>query len=141
MSLESARSAVSTTFQSEFGAAYPTTPISWENVRFTQPENKAWVHFAFVMGDSVRQEAGNTKNYRHFGVINVTILVPQDTGTKLSTEMVDKVFNILADRDWSTAEGALTTYGAQKISRGNVNGWYTRNVLLEYRYDTSIERG
>lgn len=140
MSIESARAAVSATFQTEFATAYPAVDIAWENVRFTQPENEPWIYFAFLMGDSVRQEIGSTKNYRHFGVINVTILVPQDAGTKLSTQLVDKVFNILADREWSTAEGALTTYGAQKRTRGVVNGWYTRNVMVEYRYDTSIDR-
>lgn len=140
MSLEQARAAVAATFQSEFGAAYPTVPISFENVRFEQPVNKPWVYFSFILGDAVRQELSDAKRYRHLGVVNVTVMVPTDTGTKLSTEIVDKVFNILADRQWNTADGALTTYGAQKRTRGVINGWYTRNVMLEYRYDTSIDR-
>lgn len=140
MSLEQARVAVTDTFQTAFALAYPDVPISFENVRFEQPKNAAWVHFAFVPGDAVRQDVSSGK-YRHFGVINVTVLVPQDSGTKQSTELTDKVFNILADRQWSTADGSVTTFSAQKRTRGVINGWYARNVLVEFRYDASIDRG
>jgi len=139
MSLDQARQAITDAFQTEFATAYPGVPIAFENVRFKQPTNAAWVHFAMIPGDAVRRDI-STGKYRHYGVINVTILVPQDTGTKESTELTDKVFSIVADRQWSTATGSLKTYGAQRRTRGVINGWYTRNVMLEFRYDSSVER-
>lgn len=141
MNFNSVREQVETTFKNEFGAAYPAVPIQYENVRFKQPTGTAWVDLRIAENIYQRQNVGGSKKYRGFGVINVIIMVPEESGTVALNNMADKVFNILADRGWSLPGGdSLTTYGAEKQSRGLVNGFYCKTVQTDFRYETELDR-
>lgn len=140
MNFDGVREAIETTFKTEFGTSHPTVPVQYENVRFRQPTGGPWVDIRIIEGDYVRQNLGSSQKYRGFGVINVTCLVPEETGTVLINAITDRVFNILADRQWNVAGDSLNTYGAEKRTRGVVNGFYAKNVMVEFRFDTEIDR-
>lgn len=140
MNFDGVREAIETTFKTEFGTSHPTVPVQYENVRFRQPTGGPWVDIRIIEGDYVRQNLGSSQKYRGFGVINVTCLVPEETGSVVLNGITDKVFNILADRQWNVAGDSLNTYGGEKRTRGVVNGFYAKNVLVEFRFDTEIDR-
>jgi len=140
MNFDGAREQIETTIKTEFGTAFPTYKVQYENVRFEQPKGTPWIDVRIIEGDYVRQNLGTSKKYRGYGVINVTCLVPEDSGTKIINQITDAVFNILADRDWSVSGDSLTTYGGKKVTRGVINGFYAKNVVVEFRFDTEVAR-
>lgn len=140
MNFDGVREVIETTFKTEFGTAYPAVPVQYENVRFKQPTGSAWVDIRIIEGDYVRQNLGSSKKYRGFGAINVTCLVPEESGSVSLNGITDKVFTILADRQWNVAGDSLNTYGGEKRTRGVVNGFYAKNVMVEFRFDTEIIR-
>lgn len=140
MSFDQAREAIFETFKTEFGTAYPSTKVYFENQPFEQPKGAPWVSIAFLPNVSHRAALGPGNQFHHLGVLNVNVYVPENTGTKVMHQMGDKVFNILADREWSLAAGALTTYGCERRTRGATQGWYIHNVQCEFRLDASLVR-
>lgn len=140
MSFDQARAAAFDAFKTEFGTAYPAVKIYFENQPFKQPVGEDWVSIAFIPNVSQRANIGTTKNFHHYGVLNVNVYVRENTGTALMHAMADKVFTILCDRDWSLADGKLTTYGAERRTRGLMNGFYIHNVQCEFCLDASLER-
>lgn len=141
MNFNSVRAKLEATFQTEFAASYPTVKVQYENVRFTQPKAAAWVDLRIVENTYARQNLGTSKKYRGYGVINCIILVPEESGTVALNDMADAAFNIFADRSWSLAGGdSLTTYGAEKQTRGLINGFYCKTVQVDFRYETELDR-
>jgi hypothetical protein len=141
MSFDAVREKIFDTFQSEFSAAQSGVEIAYQNRKFTQPAGLPWVYIAIVPGDSERKEISSSKLFCHYGVINVTVMVPEDSGTKKLTEMADATFTILADRNWALPGGArVTTYGIKTVDRGVVNGLYARNVMVEFRHEAQLIR-
>lgn len=140
MSFDVARQAVFQTFKTEFGLAFPTVKVHYENQPFDQPKGAAWVSLAFIPNLSRRADIGADMNFKHEGVINVNVMVPENTGTKDQHTMADKVFTILADREWGLAEGRLITYGIQRRSRGLIGGFYTANIQCEFCLDARLIR-
>ena len=140
MSFEAARAAIFGTFKQEFGLAYPTTKVYYENQKFEQPVGQPWVSIAFIPNLSRRADIGTVKHFKHEGVVNVNVMVPEDTGTKTMHEMADKVFTVLADRDWGIGDNKVTTYGVQRRSRGVVAGYYVHNIQCEFCLDASLDR-
>lgn len=140
MNTDGVREQIETTFKSEFGTAHPTVPVQYENVRFKQPNGKAWVDIRIIPNVFKRMNVGPRKAYRGYGVINVTCLVPEEGGSKELNDIADTVFDILADREWNVAGDRLTTYGAEMRTRGLVNGFYAKNVMVEFHFDSEVGR-
>lgn len=120
---------------SEFTPLHPTVPIAFLNDRFEQPRGSAWVQMAVIDGVSQRVELGRPYPRWQYGVINVTCMVPEGTGTALAKQLADSVLKVFADRQRPVAAigGGVTTYGAEKKHRGVINGWFTVNVLVDWR--------
>jgi len=136
MSLDAQREVLFGAIKNELPGLQPGLPIQFENQKFTQPRGAAWVSVSIAPGISRRKEISSSRGFYHFGVVNVTVLVPEDQGTKQMWDIASSVFSILADRDFSHESGKITTYGVQRRNRGLANGFYVLNVLCEYRHET-----
>jgi len=136
MSLDAARATLFSEFQTGFAAKQPGVPICFENQRFDQPKNTAWVYAAMLPGLSKRMNFGGDRKFRHQGVFNVTCMAPEDSGTKTLTDIAEAVFETLADRIIGVPGGGqIVTFGIQRKTRGLINGVYVINVMVEYRHD------
>lgn len=141
MSFEAVQQLLHETLQSEFAAQHPDVPMMFENAKYKQPKGAAWVYVALVPGDIHRKEISQSGLYCDYGVVNIACMVPEDKGTKDLQKMTDTIFHILFDRNWNLgSNGRLTTYGVKRRNRGLVNGFYTWNVLSEYRYEDRFVR-
>lgn len=136
MSTESFREVVSGHFASQWVSQYPLVPISFENVKFAQPTDTAWVNFIIVPGDRFATAIGQNAGRRQMGVLNIAVMVPQDTGSKASNEMVDHIVSIFEDLKLTvTAFGRANFFNTEVRKRGNISGYYTQNVQIEFQYD------
>lgn len=118
-------------------AAIPGTPIMYENQKFTQPKNGAFVKVSVQPNMSARKDIGtNHRIFRHWGVINCVILVPEDTGMKTLTELSEALFLALADRKFAVpGGGSLSFCHAKRANRGTLNGYQNAGVMVEYYMD------
>lgn len=138
MSFDSVRVAVTTTIQNELAPKAPDIPIHFENQKFKQPQGP-WFYVAVIPGDGQRMEISSSRRYRHFGVINMQVMVPQDVGTKLLNELTNIAFTVLADRSWVLPGGGrMTTHCCKRRNRGLLNGFLTYSIQVEYRHDEAI---
>lgn len=135
MSTDKVREVFEAAMLSEFTPLHPTVPIAFLNDRFEQPRGSPWIQVAVVGGITRRVELGRPYPRWQFGVVNVTCMVPEGTGTKLVRQLADSVVKVLADRQRPVAAigGSVTTYDAEQKDRGVINGWYAVNVLMDWR--------
>lgn len=146
MSFDAVRQQIQDTLQSELSMSAPGVPVYFENTKFQQPGEGTvargpWIFCAIAPNVSQRADLSQ-RLFFHMGVINVSVMVPQDTGTKVLFELSEKVFVILADRNWSLpgSEDRLTTYGTVQKNRGLMNGHYTFSVIAQYRHEARHPR-
>jgi hypothetical protein len=126
-------------FQLKFATRHPTVPIVWENQKEPTKVNQPFVFVDLIPGVSRRKDLSRSI-YEETGVINVTILVPVDTGTKTLNDLATTVRDILADREWSGETGKLVTYGLERRRRGASQGTYGHIVAVDYAYTEAISR-
>lgn len=135
MSFDAVRQTAYAVISSELAPRVPGIKICFENQKFDQP-NDPWIYVALIPGDSQRMEVSSSRLYRHHGLINVQIMVPQDKGTKVLHDVTQAVFEVLADRQWNLpGAGRMTTYCCKRRNRGLLNGFLTYSIQTEYRHD------
>jgi Bacteriophage related domain of unknown function len=118
-------------------AALPTTSIKFENQKFVQPSGAPWVKISVQPTHSSRKDIGaNRRIFRHLGVINCVVLVPEDTGMKTLTNMTDAIFKALADQKFAIPGGGYISFCyAKRSNAGVMNGWQSARVAVEYHID------
>lgn len=142
MSEDAIRETIFSTLQAEFAAVVSGCDLVPENTKHNQ-STRPWLYMQLVPARSARKEISSSGLTDHTGVINVLCMVPQDSGTKKMWEMVDAVYRILADRNWSLPGdngGRLTLCDAEKRNRGLINGYYTATVMTDYRLEKRLVR-
>lgn len=134
MSMDAIRETFEAALLAEFPALHPGVPIAFLNTAFEQPKGAPWIHVAVLGGPLMRANVGNGRQFKQMGVVNVTCLVPENTGTKVANQLADSVIKILCDRERAVpAFGSVTTYGTERRDRGAINGWYSINVMCDFR--------
>lgn len=115
----------------------PGTKVQAENTKFVQPPNAPWVKVSVQPVMSKRKDIGSVNRiFRHFGVVNCTILVPEDSGMKVLTEMSSAIFLALADQRFAIPGGGYLTFcHAKRANRGRMNGFQSAGVMVEYHVD------
>jgi len=107
------------------------TPIAYQNVPFTPPEQTAWVRVHVLPGASGRIEMSNNPRFRCRGIIDVTIFLPLDTAVGRGDELVDTVVPIFRASQFD----GITCRSADVAHQGVRNGWYQINVTIPYFRD------
>jgi hypothetical protein len=133
MSTEAIREEVFSTFINEFAPLYPEVSLEFQRTKSNPPRDQPRVYLAIIPGDTYRAEVGGNLKFA-LGVINVTCMVPENSGSKLLNNIADKVRDILIDRKWDVGgNSSLSTYGISRRDRGMINGYETVNIMCEYR--------
>lgn len=134
MSMDAIRQTFEAAIQSEFPPLHPGVPMEFQNQPFEQPKGAPWISVAVLAGPEVRANIGNPAQFKQFGVVNVTCMVPENTGMKVVHQIADSVSKILKDRQRPLPTiGSVTTYATEKRDRGVINGWQTVNVMCDFR--------
>lgn len=120
--------------QSRFAAVMGNVQVSWPNVTFTPPSPSIeWYRFKVSNGDAERVLIGRaTSNYRSYGIIQIQVFVPLNTGNANGLQKADAVAAVF--RNWYGAtvrcqEASIKDIGAEG------NGWYQYNVNIPFYRD------
>lgn len=123
-----------------FAAKRPGTPIGFENTKFDQPKGTPWVYVAYQPNQSRRMNIGTRRVFRHMGIVIISCMAPEDSGTKTINEIRDIAFNAVVDRSENLgADGYLKLCFAETRNRGMVNGWLAYSVQVEYHQDVDLQ--
>lgn len=87
MSFTSARRAVETFFAENWSE----TPIAFENVAFTPPEDRHWVKLMILNEQTEQAALGRPTLRRHRGRILVYCFAPLGAGAQAATTLADRV--------------------------------------------------
>lgn len=110
------------------------------NTKYVDPV-VPWIHVAVLPNIVRRANIGASQEFKALGCVNVTCLVPANTGTAVVRQIADSVEIVLVDRTLAIpGGGAITLYDLSTIDRGVVNGWYTVNVKANYRAKYNLIR-
>lgn len=141
MSTDAIRAVLEGEMQTRYPALQPAVPVKFINTRFTTP-TVPWVHVAVCPNLDKQANIGAAQqNYDSWGVVNVTCLVPEHSGTGNARQLADSVVSVLGGRTIAIPGGGqIVTYGVSYRDRGVVNGWFTVNVIVSYRARTVLVR-
>jgi len=134
MDLDRVRKHAFTVIKNAMAANHATVVVGYENQKFSQPKDAPWVYVTVLPSVTHKRELGG-QSLCSYGVINVHVNVPAERGTDDGLRIIQTLIDTLVDKNFAlTPSGYLTYYGSQARTRGNVNGWYARNFLCEFKY-------
>jgi Bacteriophage related domain of unknown function len=137
MSMDSMREYVTAEFQTAWGLAFPNVPVQYENLRFAQPSTTAWVSIDILPVDHRRASVGTEKRFiRETGFVSICVYVPENTGTKAASNMIDAACDVFEDRVGALSDGeSVSFYAAKKRKTGVKAGFYEITGMVPYRRD------
>lgn len=135
MSFESERATIMGYLSSNWSPSDP--PINYENKDFTQPET-TWLDALLLGLDSKRASLGGPHHLnRYWGELQVTVLVPQNDGTKNSNILVDKIVALFDNLELTCGDGdSIVFQTPKKLTLGLSNGRYRIIVRCPFYRDS-----
>lgn len=113
---------------------WPSLRIYFGNHKPNPNSGQPWCVINVIPNTQARVNIGSPKDFKACGVINCQIMAPENTGEQTAMDIRDSLVSLLVDRQLPVAPlGSVTLYGAEKRTRGVINGWYTLGLVLEYR--------
>ena len=85
--------------------------VAWPNKPFETPKKAQFCVFSIVDRGTVRKSIGVNYFKRYFGTVQLDIYVPQDSGTKPSREISDKLEPIYDSLNLPMGNGQLLVFG------------------------------
>ena len=126
MSFENERTEIENRLQ----ANWIDTPVSWENITFSEPNNSAWIRLNILNGATEYRAINYKKRYN--GIINVQIFVPIKTGTTVARQYSDIICSLFDSVIFDTVvcdTSSVTIVGSD-------TKWYQINVDTPYWRDS-----
>lgn len=134
MNGEEARQALSDRFITEWEFAFPTYEIFIEGI--SEPDlttqEDPFVMFKVNLPKVSQAELSDTPMKRYEGVVEIGLYVPMGQGTKKLFLMNDAVVDSMAVQTIS----GIRMYSAIPIEREPAVGWQSREVLVNYSFDS-----
>lgn len=134
MNGEEARQALATAFVTGWEAAHPTYEIFAEGIRDPDLTNQevAFVTLKISLPRVSQAELGDNPMKRYEGLVELGLFVPEGQGTKKFFEMNDTIVDTLAVQ----VINGIRMYSATTIERQPAVGWQSREVLVNYSFDS-----
>ena len=126
--LETIRASV----QGFFNTGWSTrTPIQWEQVAYEPTPGTAYVTVWVTDSDAIQVGMGSVKPFRVFGIVQIDINCPVNTGIVTITGHADKVKDIFLGKQTS----AGVTFRNMKIFKTTVGVWQRWCVSFNFYKD------
>lgn len=134
MNGEEARQILTEAFIAGWELAHPTFEIFVEGDKSPDltDQNLPFVQFKVGLPRVAQAELGNNPMKRYEGLVELGLFVPKGQGTKNFFEMNETIVNTLAIQVIS----GIRMYSAVPIERQPAVGWQSREVLVNYSFDS-----
>lgn len=119
-----------------FATANGNLPIAWEDVKFDQAGKVIWLKPVLYVSDTLNPTVGDNM-YRQVGFIQVSVCVPEGTGTSAAEIIIDKLVDYFPRGSEVLREGLYiefprTPYSQQVFTLNTVR-YYP--VVIRYSVD------
>jgi len=87
--------------ESAFSTSWATaTPIAWENVAYEPTPSTQFVSLRILPSNVNRRNIGQANAlYRYFGIVEIVIYVPKNTGMATAYDLADRAIAIFRDNN------------------------------------------
>jgi hypothetical protein len=122
--------------KAQMTAQYPTVTIRWENVDTAKTSEGVLIAPRIMPGKSFRRDIGGKKSKRAVGIMQVDVMVPDDTATGLRNEIAEFLGDFFEEKQYFVSKGKVTFENPEYSNRGFNNGFYRLVLRLPYTIDT-----
>ncbi len=132
MGFETRHNAIRKKFRDDIETPESPLVVLYDNAPTQKPENKKWVRFTILPGESFQVSIGtNNKRFRHPGVAMVQIFTLVESGDQTALDLADKIQKKFRSQ---TTDGV--TYRTPSIVVvGRNEGWYQVNINCPFFQD------
>lgn len=136
MSLESQRSYLETRL-TNVAPLYTPTPALWfDNLAFEPNISGNHIVLTILDGDSRPADIGNKTVDRHVGIVQIDVLIPEDSGSAPAKKMADYFGNAFRKIDVILEDGArLVTKIPEYKNMGTKNSFYRYVISIPFKRD------
>lgn len=132
MSFADERSAI----ENRLSTNWTSTPVQYDNVPFTKPDDNTYVRLNILTGDSTQIDMAPTPTHRSVGVIVMQVFVPVNSGTNTARSHADSLAAIFRNVSFSVGDSGSILCRSPSITRvGEVDGLFQLNVSVPYQRD------
>lgn len=107
------------------------TPVAYGNLPYAPIVGTAYVRLIVLTGRALQASMGAAPLYRHPGVIDVSVFIPEGSATKPALDLADAVVAIFRGAQFS----GILCRPADVRNLGVVGGWFQVNVSIPYHRD------
>lgn len=133
--VEEFRAYVEPRFAEEFSALYPHK-IQFPNIKFAPPKNAPYVAFNNLMGDMIPVTLGSVKFDRHIGILQVDVLVPEETGGRDAGLIAEHCAGLFGNLTFRISDVQVVRFKPSTVrTMGAQNGWFRVMVRTPYWRD------
>lgn len=138
MSLQATRTKIVSEVHTYMSVQNPGLAIVGDNLPYPKSPNDPWLHIAFIPGIRYRTNIGTQPRWRQLGILNVNVMVPEDTGSDACWALVDDVIASIEDKSYELSGngGKVSVFNTDVTPRGILNGYWTVSVKMEFRKDS-----
>lgn len=115
-------------------------PIAYPNVKFDIPTNAPYGEFHIISGPEpiiVGGEGKGKARVRYVGMVQLTVWIPKDRGTKLATVAEDRFRTLFQFRLGRDSAGSTYRFkAAQDFNPQTKEGWECHVVRVPFQRDT-----
>ena len=107
------------------------TPIAYENTPFTPEKGEPFIAPYILTGEGEQASLGSVAVNRWYGLLDIALFVPLDSGTKRAMELVDQLIKLF----YHYEVGGLTFLTGSWERLGQDDNWYRYSVSIPFQYD------
>jgi len=136
MTFAAARASIIKYFSTGWGGATPTTPVAYDDVAFTLPNDGAtWVRFQVQNFDAFQASVGSPgdNKYRRTGLITAQIFAKEKAAALDALAKGDAIVSLFQGK--SRFEGVIFSNVRLKEVGPDGKGWFQVNVKIDFQFD------
>jgi hypothetical protein len=115
---------------------WTTTPIAFENVPFSAPNDGSYVALDLLTGDGQQQDIASNARHRFVGVIQVRVVVPAHQGSSTARGYADTIAGYFRGATFSHGSSGDIVCRTPSINQlGITDGQYTLAIRIPYYRD------
>lgn len=119
---------------------WSTTPIAFENVPFTAPEDGLYVALDIIAGEGIQQDINSNPRHRYVGIIQVRVNVPAHQGSATARTYADTIAGFFRSQTFKHGNSGDIVCRTPSIDvLGITDGQYTLAIRIPYYRDAIFE--
>lgn len=139
--LEETRVAIAQYVNTKAALSYPNLLIHYENNVFKQPVNEAWATLMIEPGMVMTKAITFPKKFlRHNDKVLITVLVPENKGTKLLNEITGFFQSLLTHKQLRINADTTLVFHSPVLGKvGQVQSYYIMTIEAPFHGDECVD--